>query len=132
MEMAEYKNFTIIRRTKGGIPILPFALIKKAILGNEYELSLVFPTQTESIQLHKVWKKKDSPVNTLAFPLDTTSGEIIITLSQARKEAAKYMRNYHNHLVFLFIHSCLHLKGHVHGAKMERQERFFYQQFKQN
>jgi probable rRNA maturation factor len=132
METAEYNNLTIIRRTKGGIPILPFVLIKEAILGAEYELSLVFPTQDESIDLHKTWKKKNGPVNTLAFPLDDEFGEIIITLSQARKEAPKYGRNYSDHLVFLFIHSCLHLKGMTHGAKMEKQERFFYKQFSKN
>jgi len=132
METAEYTNFTIIRQTKGRIPILPFALIKEAILGSEYELSLVFPNLTESIALHKQWKKKEGPVNTLSFPYDDMSGEIIITLSQARKEAPKYRRSYANHLIFLFIHSCLHLKGHVHGAKMEKQERFFYDQFTQH
>lgn len=132
MTIAEYDNFTIIRQTKGRIPILPFVEVKRAILGDEYELSLVFPEIETSTDLHLTWKKKPGPVNTLSFPYDKHSGEIIITLSQARTEAKKYGRKYHEHLVFLFIHSCLHLKGMVHGAKMEKQEKIFYKQFVEN
>lgn len=131
MSIAEYNNLTIIRHTKGGIPILPFVEIKNAILGTNYDLSLVFPTLKHSIELHKQWKKKSDPVNILSFPLDDESGEIILTLSKARSEAKKYNRSYHNHLVFLFIHGCLHLKGMTHGAKMEKQERLFYAEFSQ-
>lgn len=129
MQTAEYENFTIIRRSKGRIPILPFLNIKKAILGDEYELSLMFPLLQESEELHLKWKNKPGPVNTLSFPYDDDFGEIIITLSQARKEAKKYSRNYHQHLIFLFIHSCLHLKGFDHGAKMEEQEEYFMKKF---
>ncbi|MFT6829644.1 MAG: rRNA maturation RNase YbeY [Candidatus Paceibacteria bacterium] len=129
MAIAEYDNLTIIRQTKGRIPILPFVDIKDAILGAGYDLSLVFPTLDHSEELHLKWKKKSGPVNILSFPLDEESGEIIMTLSQARKEARNYERNYHDHLVFLFIHGCLHLKGYVHGAKMEQQERFYCEQF---
>lgn len=129
MAIAEYDNVTIIRQTKGRIPILPFVEMKRVILGDEYDLSLVFPTLEHSRELHQKWKKKSTPVNILSFPLDDESGEIIMTLSQARSEASKYGRNYQNHLIFLFIHGCLHLKGMTHGAKMEKQERFFYEQF---
>lgn len=129
MSIAEYNNLTIIRHTKGGIPILPFVQMKNDILGAEYDLSLVFPTIENSKLLHQKWKKKSDPVNILSFPLDEDSGEIILTLSKARSEAPKYGRSYHNHLVFLFIHGCLHLKGMTHGGKMEKEERFFYEKF---
>ena len=129
MMIAEYENCTIIRHTKGRIPPLPFIEIKKAILGVEYDLSVIFPTNKESRTLHTKWKKKKEAVNILSFPLDNNTGEIIITLSQARIEAKKYYRNYYNHLIFLFIHGCLHLKGMTHGAKMEEREHFFYGKF---
>jgi len=132
MAHAEYDNLMIIRHTKGRIPILPFVEMKDAILGSDYELSLVFPTLSNSIQLHMEWKKKTGPVNILSFPYDDISGEMIITLAAVRSEAKKYDRSYMNHLIFLFIHGCLHLKGMTHGAKMEQQERFFYAQFVTN
>jgi probable rRNA maturation factor len=129
METAEYQNFTIIRQTKGRIPILPFVNIKEAILGKNYELSLVFPQLGTSEKLHKEWKNKSGAVNALSFPYDENSGEIIITLSRARHEAKKYGHTYHQHLAFLFIHSCLHLKGFDHSDKMEEQENFFMERF---
>lgn len=129
MTVLEQDNLTIIRQTKGGILNLPFVDVKNEILGKEYELSLVFPHKKNSIELHQTWKKKEGLVNTLSFPLDKNSGEIIITLSQARKEAPKYGHRYHEHVLFLFIHSCLHLKGMTHGAKMEKYERQLYLKF---
>lgn len=124
MEIKELNNFTITRMTKGRIPDLPFLAVKNAILGKEYILSLTFPTIEDSIELHKEWKKKDDPVNVLAFPLEDNEGEIIITLSKARSEAKNFDHSYHKHVIFLFIHACLHLKGMEHGDKMEEQERY--------
>ena len=132
MAIAEYHNLTIIRHTQGRIPILPFVEIKDAILGRSYELSLVFPTLDHAEELHLQWKKKSGPVNILSFPLEDDAGEIIITLQQARREAPHYHRSYNNHLIFLFIHGCLHLKGMTHGAKMEQRERLFYKRFAQS
>lgn len=127
--VVEQGNITITRKTQGRIPNLPFVEMKDALLGKDYELSLVFPDLKTSTKLHQEWKKKEDPVNILSFPYDETSGEIFITLSKARKEAKNYGRSYYEHLCFLFIHGCLHLKGMTHGAKMEQQERSFYAQF---
>ncbi|MGB0925228.1 MAG: rRNA maturation RNase YbeY, partial [Minisyncoccia bacterium] len=103
--------------------------IKNAILGKDYDLSVLFPTLDLATELHIQWKKKPGPVNILSFPLEENEGEIILTLAQARKEARNFDRTYMNHLIFLFIHGCLHLKGMTHGAKMEKEERFYYQKF---
>lgn len=129
MKTLELDNLSITRHTKGDIPDLPFLEIKNTILGSAYELSLVFPTLDTATQLHLEWKKKPGPVNILSFPLDTNEGEIILTLSQARTEAKHFERTYYQHLAFLFIHGCLHLKGMTHGAKMEKEERLLYAQF---
>lgn len=129
MATLEFKNLSIQRQTKGGIPNLPFLQIKNAILGKEYDLSLLFPTLALAEELHIQWKKKPGPVNILSFPLDENEGEIILTLVQARREAKNFDRSYENHTIFLFIHGCLHLKGMTHGAKMEKEERLYYQQF---
>lgn len=130
MIVAEFENLTIQRQTKGGIPNLPFVFIKDDILGKDYDLSLMFPPLDLAEELHLRWKKKPGPVNILSFPLDEDEGEIIITLAQARTEAKNFDRSYHNHLIFLFIHGCLHLKGMTHGAKMEKQEKIFYSKYK--
>lgn len=129
MQVCEEHNLTIQRMSKGRIPNLPFISVKEAILGKRYELSLVFPTLEHSKNLHKTWKDKNDPVNVLAFPLDQDEGEIVITLFQARKEAKKYDHSYLEHVLFLFIHACLHLKGYEHGATMEKYEERYLKKF---
>lgn len=122
-------NLSLLRKTNGKLPSLPFARIKNDILGKDYDLSVVFPNLAEATRLHKEWKKKNSPVNILSFPLSKNEGEIILSLSQARREAKKYDRTYIEHLTCLFIHGCAHLKGHVHGHKMDVFEKKFQKKF---
>jgi rRNA maturation RNase YbeY len=123
-------NLTIIRETRGKLPSLPFLRMKNAILGEDYELSLVFVGRNKAIQLHKDWKSKNDPVNILSFPLSKTEGEIIISLEKARSECKHFDRGYENYLAFLFIHGCTHLKGFAHGNKMEQEEKKYREQFK--
>ena len=130
MNFMEKKNLSIKRLTKGSIPNLPFFELKNHILGEDYSLSLVFPDRKLSIQLHEEWKGKKDPVNILSFPLSEDEGEIFITLSKARSDAKNFNHSYEDHLAFLFIHGCLHLKGMDHGDKMEEEEKKFFSLYK--
>ncbi len=65
-------------------------------------------------------KHKDKVSNVLSFPLSKHSGEILI----CPRAAAPYTIGY------LFIHGLLHLKGHKHGATMERIEQTVLKRFK--
>lgn len=73
--------------------------------------------------MRQAMKYKKTPAkkvsNVLAFPLSPTSGEILICKQKAKPFTVPY----------LFIHGCLHLKGLVHGATMEREERRFLKRF---
>ena len=117
------ETFSIHRETKGKLPRLPFADIKKEILGDDYELSLVFIGRKRAIEMHQDWKSKNDPVNILSFPLSKTEGEIFISLEKARTECKNFDRTYENYLAFLFIHGCAHLKGYTHGNPMEAYEK---------
>ena len=129
MQLWQDKNLTIARATPGKLPSLPFSRIKNEILGTDYELSLVFPGTRVATEMHQKWKHEHGPVNILSFPLSKKSGEMYISLGQARRECKKFDRTYHEYLAFLFIHGCLHLKGMTHGSTMESKERFFMNQF---
>jgi probable rRNA maturation factor len=106
-----------------------FDQIKLAVLGPEYELSLVFVTPKKIQALNKTYRKIDQPTDILSFPLSKTSGEIFICKSEARKMAKEFDRSYDNFILFLFIHGLVHLKGHDHGAQMEKVEEKFRKQF---
>ncbi len=126
----ERRELSIVRKTKGRIPDLPFSEVKDAILGKDYELSLVFPNLKESEKLHIQWKGEKGPVNILSFPLSENEGEMFITLAKARTEAKEFGMSYREYLLFLFIHGCLHLKGMDHGAMMEEKERYYFERYR--
>lgn len=128
MAILEQKNLTIIRKN-GTIPSLPFLPIKEAILGKNYDLTLTFCSPQESQERNKIYRDKDYPTNILSFPLDDTQGEIYISLSIARRDAKKFDMTYEQFLHLLFIHGCLHLKGHDHGSTMEELENSYLRKF---
>lgn len=103
--------------------------IKNEILGEDYELSLVFENKKTMQTLNKVYRNKDKSTDVLSFPLSETKGEILICPEETKKEAKKFNRDYENFVLFLFIHALCHLKGMTHGSKMEKEEKKFRLKF---
>jgi probable rRNA maturation factor len=116
---------TITPRLRG----LPYEEMKKAILGSDYDLSLVFVGDTISKRLNSSWRGKDRPTNILSFPLSESSGEIFINLPLCEREVKKSGEKLHTWISKLFIHGLLHLKGMQHGDTMERAEIKFCKKF---
>lgn len=106
-----------------------YADIANSILGKRYELSLVFVGKTRAATLNKQYRNKTYSPNVLSFPLDEKTGEIFICPQVAITEAAKYGLSAKNYVAFLFIHGCLHLKGHEHGDTMDKLEQKWLRHF---
>lgn len=130
MQTQTLGNLEIIRKTKGAIPVAPFNEVKEKILGKSYQLELSFVSTKESAVLHEKFKKKSGPANVLSFPLDKDNGQIIISLYLARKNARLYKHRYSEHIIFLFIHGCLHLAGHTHSDEMDQLEEKYLKLYK--
>jgi rRNA maturation RNase YbeY len=111
---------------------IPFSNITDKVLGKKYELSLVFAGHALSRRLNRDLRGKDKPTNVLSLPLDKHNGEIIIDLMKVTEEAKKFDRNIGQHVLALFIHGALHLKGFSHGSTMERKEAQLYKAFSKN
>ncbi|MHB1118107.1 MAG: rRNA maturation RNase YbeY [Minisyncoccota bacterium] len=116
-------SLTIKNTTKGKLPRLPFTKIAKAVLGEEYECSLVIVSSRKSRELNRTYRGKNNSTNILSFPLDEREGEIVLDLKKAREDAPLFNRSYTNFIGFLFIHALFHLKGFDHGRTMEARER---------
>jgi rRNA maturation RNase YbeY len=108
--------------TAHSFPTAAYEAIKNDILGKSYSLSLTFVGATKARAYNKSHRGKTYVPNVLSFPLDTTTGEIIICPQRAKHEAHKFSLSYQGYVVYLFIHGLLHLKGYDHGATMERME----------
>lgn len=120
---------TTILTTARAYPKHPYETIKNAVLGKSYTLTLVFTGATRAQALNKAHRGATYVPNVLSFPLDAHNGEIYITPTVARREAKKFDMTYEGYVGFLFIHGLLHLKGHDHGATMEKAERLFVRKF---
>lgn len=123
----EYSNLTI--SGKGTLPNVPFLAIKEAVLGKKYELSIRFVDPTTAQQLNMTHRQKDYVPNTLSFSYSKTSGEIVMSRAAIRKEYKKFEMSHTAYIIFLLIHSSLHLLGMDHGSTMENKEQFFLKKF---
>lgn len=120
---------TIINKTKGKLPRLPFVSIKDKILGSTYDLSVSCVGAITQRKLNKIYRGKDATTNVLSFTLSKTSGEITFDLAQVKRDAPLFDMPYSIFLKYLFIHGLLHLKGFEHSSTMEREEKKFLAMF---
>lgn len=119
----DLRNFT--RRSA---PVFPYKEIAKTILPT-WDISLVFAGETRAKNLNIALRNKSYVPNVLSYESGNNSGEIIICLPVAKKQAQSYGVSYPHFVVFLFIHGLLHLKGLPHGTTMERHEKTFLKRF---
>ena len=108
---------------------VPFQKMKDAILGKEYELSIVYTGKKLSQKLNRSHRGKNRPTNVLSFPLSPLSGELFLDVRTIEQEKSQWDRTLTDHTALLIIHGMLHLKGYDHGPKMEEKEEQFASQF---
>ena len=116
MATVDIRNFT-----RGQKPRLPFGKIADSVLPS-WDISLVIAGEDRARNLNHALRNKEYVPNVLSYKVGKASGEIILCPSIARKEASQYGHTYTEHLLFLFIHGLLHIKGHRHGVTMENAE----------
>ena len=114
---------TLINASSTRLPKLSARELKQEILGNFYELSVIFVKPPKSRELNRIYRKKDKPTNILSFPLTKKIGELYLCPGVIKKELKLFERSYKDHLTALLIHGMFHLKGLTHGSTMEAKER---------
>jgi len=114
---------------KGKLPNLPFLELKNEILGEEFELSVNFVDQKTAQKLNKQHRGKDYIPNTLSFPYSETSGEIFLQLETIYQQAPEFEMSEDKYLLYIYIHSLLHISGLDHGQKMEKLEDKYLQKY---
>jgi len=123
--------FNISKTIKNNAPknALFFSQALKAILGDDYELSLVFIGNKLSRKLNRTHRNIDKPTDILSFPLDKKSGEIFINIPYSKKKCLTFERDFDNYIKFIFIHGLFHLKGYEHSSRMESEEQKMRKKF---
>lgn len=123
MSTLDVRNFT-----RASIPRFPYKDALEAILPG-WEMSLVFAGRTRAQNMNIALRKKDYVPNVLSYEAGEKSGEIVICLDVAKRQAPEYDLSYTEFVGFLFIHGCLHLKGMQHGDTMDTKERLLLKRF---
>ena len=115
-------SLSLINKTRQKVPAFPFARAARRILPR-FDLSLAFITETDARALNHRLRRKSYVPNVLSYKTGVRSGEVIICLSEAKRQARTYDLTYPAFVGLLFIHACLHLNGKRHSNTMERSER---------
>ena len=124
-------EFSLINKTKGKLPGLPFEKIKDDILGKKYSLSIALVDEKTSKEINKKYRNKNKPTNILSFPFSKNTGEIILCPTVIKNEVKikKFNKTYPELLGFLVIHGMLHLEGMEHRSRMEEAENKYDQKY---
>lgn len=108
--------------TRRPTPRFPYAKAVQVALPG-WNISLVFVGAARAKSLNLSLRGKDYVPNVLSYESGKNSGEVVICLEEAKKQAPSYDLSYPEFTGFLFIHALMHLKGYPHGTTMEKKER---------
>lgn len=102
----------------------------------EVSYSMVTPQEIHS--LNRDYRKIDRETDVLSFPLNDFSagdgvieieedmplelGDIVVNLQRARQQAQEYGHSFDREVVYLSVHSTLHLLGYDHLTAEDKQE----------
>lgn len=116
-------------KTNGKLPSLPFAVYAEKILGKAYKLSVAVVSKKDTKLANTTYRGVSKPTDILSFPYTKKEGEILLCIPEIKKKAKLFKVSYQKYTLFLFIHGLLHLKGLLHGSRMEGLERAWCKKF---
>ncbi len=103
--------------------------MKEEVLGEKYSLSFSFVSKKEIQKYNRIYREKDAPTDVLSFSYTKYEGEILICKDIASKKSKDFGQTREKYLYFIFIHAMLHLKGMLHGSRMESEEAKWLKKF---
>jgi probable rRNA maturation factor len=117
---------------------LPLAFLQRAATATLTTLHITSGSVTVAFvgarrarTLNREFRKKDRATNVLSFSYERSraslTGDVVVCVPVAAREAKNYGRSVQNHLAMLVVHGIVHLAGHDHetqadAKRMERLE----------
>ena len=108
------------------------------------EISVTFVDMEEIHQLNRDYREVDSPTDVLSFPQfddlndlpeegEIALGDVVICKDKAEEQAQEFGHSFEREIIYLFVHSVLHLLGYDHMDEdekkiMRRQEKAVMEQ----
>ena len=94
-----------------------------------YQVSVSFVDEAEICALNRDYRSRDAVTDVLSFPMEDTDprgvallGDVVICVSQARRQAEEFGHTLQREICYLSVHSALHLMGYDHEQDSEKSE----------
>lgn len=113
-----------------------FSELENTELENEPELSVTVVDDSEILELNREYREKDSVTDVLSFPQfeghddlledllddesETLIGDVVICCEQAERQSKEYGTGLTREMLYLFVHSVMHLFGYDHMDEEEK------------
>ena len=98
------------------------------------EISVTFVDMEEIHELNKLHRGVDKPTDVLSFPQfedvceeapeegEICLGDVVICREKAAEQAEEFGHSFEREILYLFVHSVLHLLGYDHMEEGEKKE----------
>jgi len=95
-----------------------------------FEVSVSFVTNKEIRELNRVYRNVDSDTDVLSFPMDDEEdpegmimlGDVILSTEKIIEQAEYFGHSLEREMLYLTVHSMLHLLGYDHMTDDEKEE----------
>ncbi|KAF5050333.1 Endoribonuclease YbeY [anaerobic digester metagenome] len=95
-----------------------------------YEVSVSFVSNEEIRSLNKDFRNVDSETDVLSFPMDDDDefdgviilGDIVLSTQRIIEQANEFGHSLEREMIYLTVHSMLHLLGYDHMTTSEKEE----------
>lgn len=104
------------------------AALKEEGLQGDFEVSVSFVTNEEIKELNREYRNVDSETDVLSFPMDDEFdgviilGDIVLSTQKIIEQANDFNHSLEREIIYLTVHSMLHLLGYDHMSNDEKNE----------
>ena len=108
-------------------------LSREGVPADEVEISITFVNDEEIRELNAQYRNVDKVTDVLSFPQfespedlpeegEIILGDVVLNVEQAKRQAEEYGHSEDREIIYLFVHSLLHLLGYDHMEEDEKTE----------
>lgn len=97
-------------------------------LSGDFEVSVSFVTNEEIRTLNREYRNVDNETDVLSFPMNdefdgvVILGDIVISTQKIIEQANDYEHSLEREMLYLTVHSMLHLLGYDHMEDVEKEQ----------
>lgn len=108
-------------------------LSREGVPVEDVEISITFVDDEEIRELNAQYRDVDKVTDVLSFPQfespeelpeegEIILGDVVLNVEQAKRQAEEYGHSEDREIIYLFVHSLLHLLGYDHMEEDEKAE----------